>query len=328
MELIFWWMPILWTVVVALAVTIAILLRRRKSASLREARPIAHSDRLTTLPEYRAAVARYAWLLVALSGVSVVLLVAGVTLAARPATKSVVYPELNNRDIVLCLDVSGSMTAYDAAIVEVFGDLAQQFDGERISLVVFNASAVTYFPLTSDYDYIAEQFATLIEQFESDDPSYFDGTFFGDGSSLIGDGLASCAQRFDAPGDDRSRSIILATDNLLVGDPIFTLEEAGRLAAGKGIRVYGINPGDKISKDYLIELAEQFERVVADTDGAYYAIDDPDAVPSIVDSISAEQAAEIRGAPQLLQTDQPAVPVILAFIGLAGLLVLAWRLRR
>ena len=61
---------------------------------------------------------------------------------------------------MLCLDVSGSMIAYDAAVLEVFEQLTEEFTGERISMVVFNASAVTYFPLTNDYDYIVAAIGT------------------------------------------------------------------------------------------------------------------------------------------------------------------------
>ncbi len=43
------------------------------------------------------------------------------------------------------------------------------------------------------------------------------------GASLIGDGLASCALQFDAEDTERSRSIILATDNYVSGEPIYTL---------------------------------------------------------------------------------------------------------
>ena len=327
MELIFWWMPPLAIVAIAVAGAIVALVRRRRPRA-ESGRPVANTTRLTALPGYRAALGRYRLLLGAVAASALLLVVGSVGLASRPASSQLVYPEAGNRDIVLCLDVSGSMIDFDAEIVEVFGELASRFDGERISLVVFNASAVTYFPLTSDYDYIRQQLGRIGEQFDSDDADYFAGTFFGDGSSLIGDGLASCTERFDTPEADRSRSIILATDNLVVGAPVFTLAEAGALAARRGIRVYGVNPGDQSSREYLDVFADEFEAAVTDTGGAYYALADPGAIPSIVESISAEQAALVRGTPQLTQSDRPAVPLLLAYLGLAGAMVLAWRVRR
>lgn len=327
MELIFWWMPLAALVVIALIAVAAVLFSRGRAARA-DGRPVANTSRLTELPGYRAAMRRYRAALVGFGVAAVVLVTASVALASRPASTEVVHPQLSNRDIVLCLDVSGSMIDYDAQIVDVFADLAEQFDGERISLVVFNASAVTYFPLTSDYAYIQRQFEEISVQFATDDAEYFAGTFFGDGSSLIGDGLASCTQRFDTPDQNRSRSIILATDNLVVGAPIYTLPEAGALAADRGIRVYGVNPGDQNSREYLDSYADEFESVVADTGGSYYALADPAAVPSIVDSITAEQASVMQGAPQLIDTDQPAVPLVLAFVALAALMLVGWRVRR
>jgi Ca-activated chloride channel family protein len=327
MELIFWWAPLAWLALVAVVAVVVVRVNRRRTTDA-ASRPIAHRDRLTGLPGYRAALVRYRRLLVALVAGVAVLLVAVVALTARPASVASVQPELKNRDIVLCLDVSGSMIEYDKQVLDVFGDLAQQFTGERISLVVFNASAVTRFPLTSDYAYIQTQFDALRDDFDSEDSDYYRGTLFGNGSSLVGDGLASCAVRFDAPDTDRSRSVILVTDNLIAGEPVFTLPEAGALAEQRDVTVFGINPGDTEAKAYLSDLAIEFKSVVEHTGGGYFALEDPKTIPSIVDRITAQQSAAMTGEPEFVLTDQPAVPVLLAFVGLATLFVVSWRLRR
>jgi len=324
-ELIFWWTIPVWA---ALVVVVALLLRRRRAERAAVSLPIAHRDRLTSLPGYARALGRYRRLLVLIVASLAVVLFGAVALTARPASVASVQPELKNRDIVLCLDISGSMVDYDKEVLDVFGELAQQFTGERISLVVFNASAVTRFPLTSDYDYISNQLTELREQFDSTDSDYYRGTLYGNGSSLVGDGLASCAVRFDSPDQERSRSVILVTDNLIAGKPVFTLPEAGELARSRGVRVYGINPGDTEAKAYLAELATEFRTVVDGTGGAYYALDDPATIPSIVDDITAQQAASMTGEPELVLVDQPAFGVLLAFVGLAGFFGLVWRLRR
>jgi hypothetical protein len=220
------------------------------------------------------------------------------------------------------------MITYDAAVIEVFEQLTEEFTGERISMVVFNASAVTYFPLTSDYDYIAAQLQRLAGEFESQEASYYSGTLFGNGSSLVGDGLASCVTRFDRTESDRSRSIIFVTDNFVSGEEIFTLGEAAQLAADRGVRVYGINPGDASQKDYLAAFAIEFEQAMVTSGGAYYALEDPAVVPAVVDSITAEQAAVIPGSAEIVRTEHPEVPVLVLFAALAGLMVLGWRLRR
>ena len=325
MELMLWWMIPALLLAGSVVAGVMVLARRGKGRST--GAPVAHTERLTMLPGYRRALARYRVLLGGLAAAAVLLFAAAAVLAARPTATATVYPQTSNRDIVLCLDVSGSMVDVDAALVDVFSSLAGEFDGERISLVVFNASAVTYFPLTSDYGYVRDQLVRIGAQFAGADGAYFDGTFFGDGSSLIGDGLAACALRFDTPDADRSRSIILATDNLEVGRSIFTLPEAGALASERGIRIYGINPGDTSAKDYLAQYATEFEQMTVATGGAYYSLGDPDAIPAIVDGIEQEQATVMRGAPQLVASDRPVLPAVLAFLGLGALFAIAWRVR-
>jgi Ca-activated chloride channel homolog len=326
MTVLFWWMAIVWIVVIAATVVVVRLVRSRRAGPAPV--PVAHTERLTALPGYRTAVRRYRRLVIALASVLAVLLVASVGLTLRFANVTVDEASLRNRDIVLCLDVSGSMVDYDKTVIDTFAQLAKKFEGERLSLVVFNASAVTYFPLTSDLAYIEKQFATLKKEFASPDQSYFSGTLVGNGSSLIGDGLASCATRFDAQGTDRSRSIILVTDNMLAGKPIYTLKQAGALATSRKIRVYGINPGDQTAKNYLQSLATEYKQVVTATGGGYYALSDPTTVPSIVQKITAQQAALTKGPVQVVYDDRLGLGVWLLLFGLIALFALAWRLRR
>ena len=94
------------------------------------------------------------------------------------------------------------------------------------------------------------------------------------------------------------------------------------------MRVYGINPGDASQKDYLAEFAIEFEQAMVESGGAYYALEDPAVVPAVVDSITAEQAAVIPGAAEIVKNEHPEVPILVAFAVLAGLMGLAWRLKR
>src|SRR5690606_19890252 len=93
----------------------------------------------------------------ALLAVALTVLTLGASLSlisARPVASTLYSPEKYNRDIVLCLDVSGSMIEYDAAILDQFALLAEEFEGERLSLVLWNSSAAQIFPLTDDYDFV------------------------------------------------------------------------------------------------------------------------------------------------------------------------------
>ena len=149
-------------------------------------------------PNTRLALRRHRrWLAVAALAAGT-LLVSAVAAAARPMELTTIRPEQRNRDIMLCLDSSGSMSSADSAVVEVFGVLAKDFDGERIGLTIFDSSAVQVFPLTDDYEYVQEQLKLAKAAFDGDSGSagFLDGTWSGRGSSLIGDGLASCVNGF------------------------------------------------------------------------------------------------------------------------------------
>ncbi len=328
MALIAWWAPLLWLAATGAVVAAVVWYRRRHRDSAAAGIPVAHRDRLTELPAYRRALARYRLLVAGFVLCLVALIASGAMITARPATVALVTPDLNNRDIVLCLDVSGSMVDYDAAVLEVFDRLSEEFTGERISLVVFNASAVTYFPLTADYAYISGQLARLAAEFDDPTAPYYGGTLVGNGSSLVGDGLASCVVRFDHADSERSRSVILVTDNFVAGEQIFTLPDAAKLAVERGVRVYGINPGDSEARDYLDDLAVEFETAVVESGGAYYPLDDPAVIPAVVDRITSEQASVLPGIPQVQISERPQPWIWLAIVALAGLSWFGWRLKR
>ncbi len=338
MELTFWW--VLPAAALAAAAAWLFGVRRPRAREPRR-RPVAHSDRLTALPEYQAALRQHRVRLRILAAAGLVLLLAAAVAAARPAERGSARPEQHKRDIILCLDASGSMNSADAAIVDVFGRLAAGFDGERIGLTVFDSSAVQVFPLTDDYGYVQEQLRLARDAFDGGGGSFLDGTWGGQGSSLIGDGLASCVQGFPAaqpetpepePGEAdgagrTSRSVILATDNYLSGAPIFSLAEAGALAKERDVRVYALNPGDY---DYGTDPGQPGARLRAaaeDSGGAYFALDSPDAVPGIITRIRSTEAAAFQGAPRAVITDHAEVPLTVALLAGLVLAVAAWRFR-
>lgn len=336
MELMFWWML---PAAAVLAAAAWLLLRRRARAVRR--RPVAHSDRLTALPEYQAALARHRNRLRLAAAAGALLMVAAVVAAARPAERSTVRPEQHQRDIMLCLDASGSMNTADAAVVDVFGRLAREFDGERIGLTVFDSSAVQVFPLTDDYGYVQEQLEQAKLAFDgTGSGSFLDGTWNGEGSSLIGDGLASCVQGFPDSGSSdgtsdgdrrRARSVILATDNFLAGSPLVTLAEAGQLAKDRDVRIYALNPGDYDTGPHQNSQSQPgagLRRVAEASGGAYYALDSPAAVPGIVSGIEATQAAAFRGAPRAVVSDRAEIPLAVALIAGLVLAGASWRPRR
>ncbi|UKA48022.1 VWA domain-containing protein [Arthrobacter sp. FW305-123] len=321
MELSYWWILPL----AAAAVSIAALTYRRRRTP--KTRPIAHGERLTGLPEYQQALRRHRARLILAVALGAVFLAATATAAARPIHRTTEQPEIRNRDIVLCLDVSGSMTSTDAAVTAVFEDLARKFDGERIGMVIFDSSSVQLFPLTDDYQFAAEQLAQAKEALNSGSGSFFDGTWNGEGSSLIGDGLASCVQSFPGtePGE-RSRSVVLATDNFLSGKPIFTLDQAAALAADKKVKIHALNPGDMDYGGQAEQPGALLKAAAERTGGTYFTLDSPDAVPGIVQEVQDTEATSYLAAPQAVVVDAPDWPLGVALLAGTGMLLLGWRL--
>ncbi|WP_200839078.1 VWA domain-containing protein [Microbacterium sp. 1S1] len=321
------WMLVLAAAVVVVAIVIGLVvgLRRHRDRHAGDTARVARAERLRALPAFRQALSRR---LLALTGVVALgagaALVAGVV-AARPMSAQTVQPVNTSRDIMLCLDVSGSMSEVDVEVLSVFDELLDGFEGERIGLTIFNSSPVQIFPLTDDYDFIREHLASMMSSFDYVDevPEHWLGTLNGDGASLIGDGLAACTMGFDHPNDDRSRSVIFATDNEINGASIVTLDEAAAYAASKGVRVFAINPVEGKDTDVSAELAAAAEA----TGGAAYGLRDTTTVGDIVDEVQQQEATVLRGEAQVVWTDTPNLWIAVLSVLALGFVILVWRVR-
>jgi uncharacterized protein with von Willebrand factor type A (vWA) domain len=316
--------PALFFVGLLLALSVVLGLQVRAARRDRPHRAaVANSEMLTRLPQFRRALHRYRVRTAALAGAATLLVAGSLFGAARPVTTTTERPENRSRDIMLCLDVSGSMAAHDAQLVHAFRDLVRGFGGERVGLVIFNSSAATVFPLTDDYDFIHEELDNAEQALAGADgaDSFFAGTWGGWGTSLIGDGLASCVTSFDRPNTVRARSVILATDNEVAGRQLVTVEQAGDLARARDVRIYGLNP----EANGPTPEAVQLRRIAVDSGGQYYAMSDPAAIPGIVGAVQAQEATLLRSSARAVRSDAPVVPV--AATALALVLVIALRRR-
>ncbi len=301
----------------------------------------AHGERFSTLPGYQALAARYRMLLRVAYGGAALLVLCSVLLSLRPSSQDIVSPAEKNRDIMLCLDISGSMRKVDQKVFEKFYQLADTFGGQRVGLTVFDSSASTTVPLSNDYNALKTELQLgkvgfSVDNLISADPDsdaykalthFLAGTHAIDGASLVGTSLATCVDRLGANETKRAQSIILATDNEVAGTEIITTPQAMALAKQKGIRVYALDPG----KDSAYVTGEgehaQLKSTAVSTGGGYYALSDPSAVSSVIDSISKQEATLFAGKSQIARTDKPAVFVVAAVLGLAALAVVAWRVR-
>ncbi len=202
-------------------------------------------------------------------------------------------------DIVLALDISGSMLAQDFEPdrLEAAKDVAIEFisgrPNDRIGLVVFSAESFTQCPLTTDH-------AVLINLFKEIKSGMIeDGT-------AIGVGLANAVNRLK-DSDAVSRVIILLTDgvnNQGLVDPL----TAAELAKTFGIRVYTVGVGtrgmapfpvhDPFGRTYLrdmpVEIDEETLQEIADiTDGQYFRATDNEKLRRIYAEIDQMEKSKI-----------------------------------
>lgn len=257
-----WW----WAGLASAAVTVLVVLVAwwwRRPTAARADVVVAHMDRIRALPRHRFLIRRLGRSLLAqLLGWLLVAFGAGLSVARLVAVDDEAE-EMRTRDIMLCLDVSGSMTAIDRDVIASYRSLVGQLDQERIGLVAFDSAAISVFPLTRDRDHIEQRLAELDEALQMGHA--LPGVMAPDaGSSLIGDGLAACLTHFDELDVVRSRTVVFATDNMLSGEPIYTLDQATDLAVEHQIMVFGILPGEQDTKE-AVELHEQVRRTDGDT---------------------------------------------------------------
>ena len=152
-------------------------------------------------------------------------------------------------DIVLTMDVSGSMLAEDfkpnrlEAAKKVAADFIDGRKNDRMGLVVFAGEAFTQVPLTIDHSVLLKQLSTL------KDGMMKDGT-------ALGDGLATAINRIK-DSEAKSKVIILLTDginNQGAVDP----QSAAEIAALYNIRLYTIGVGTQGLAPY--PFRDQFGR--------------------------------------------------------------------
>ena len=310
------------------AVLVLLVVWLRRPSGPRDSLLVAHSSRLKQLPRYRWLARRQMAVTALRTGGALVLVAGAVLLAARPIRVEVTEPDRSARDVQLCLDVSPSMYDWNLQIVEEFRELVKQLSGERIGLTIFNASAVTVFPLTDDYEFMADRLDEAEDAFRSQDYQYFVGTLplrrLGDqlvpdpsSASQIGDGLASCLQRFDPTAEARGRAVVLASDNDPVGPPLFTLEEAVGEALRDNVVVYGIGPPDLAEKP---ADASGFEDAASATGGTLALLEEETNVDDAVAGIQRLERTRIDQEPRATELDDPANAFALACTGFALLL--------
>ncbi len=328
----FWWLIPVVLAVVVIATVVGWMLARRAGVRSGKKGWVANTGYLRGLPKYQALVRRTRASLAMAFVCFLIAVIATSVSAGAPVDRYVKHDKSASRDIVLCLDASGSMLPYDSKIGGAFRQIISHFEGERISLQLWDAYSMTMFPLTDDYDMAND---VLQEMSDTIDTGLIriGGKLSGtqelfdylapvmdedqEVSSLVGDGLSSCIMGFDHNDKQRSRTILLATDNEVYGDGVYDLSEAIEFAKKQGVTVTALYPGSDTNLGYQ---AQQLRDEVRKTGGDFYDASSPSAVDSVVRQIEAEQKEELDSAGKMVETDRPGAALGWTLVGVVSLL--------
>ena len=205
-------------------------------------------------------------------------------------------------DIMLSIDVSGSMLARDfkpdriTAAKEVAASFISDRVGDRLGLVVFAGEAFTQSPLTTDQSTLQ----TLLARIRSG--LIEDGT-------AIGNGLATAINRL-RESEAKSKVIILLTDGINNRGEIAPMT-AAEIARAQGIRVYTIGVGTEGMAPYpavdiygtptggtvmaKVEIDEKTLRSIAEmTGGEYFRATDKAKLKAIYDQINQLEKSKVE----------------------------------
>ncbi|MBM4370300.1 MAG: VWA domain-containing protein [Deltaproteobacteria bacterium] len=270
-----------WAFLALLALPVALFLRRRHRAAW----AFANQPALAVVGGGLRA--RLAGLPVFLMSLGYVALVVAL---ARPQTED--WEELSGEglDIMVCLDMSGSMNAVDLpdtalAALQAGGrephnrfevaraslrDFIRKRHGDRVGLVIFAADAFLKFPLTLDYAAALEQLDGLtLDSGERDQvtgrPGCLNRCTIEGSRTAIGDALSRAWKRLE-DGEGAGKVIILITDGndnasklppMDVARRIGALEDEVRprvyaflIGSGENTKIPALAPNGRVARDH------------------------------------------------------------------------------
>lgn len=278
---------------------------------------LAHTERLQQVPRYRSLVRRRRRLM--LWRIASLLLLAGGALVviARPTSVQTATPPPPSRDLILCLDASGSMEDYSAGVVSTVREVLDRLPRDRVGLTIFNGASVVKFPLTDDRSYVEERLREAEVGFASGNGRYAYAAS-GSRSSQIGDGTARCVRGFDNLEDERARIVLVASDNDPFGPPVETLDDASRLARDLGVVVHGLGVP---SLEADTERLREFEEAVNRTGGTLTIVTGPESLTEVVERITGLRGARLDEVPRVTRRDTPDLGLCAAVAGVLAFLL-------
>ncbi|CAN5300334.1 VWA domain-containing protein [soil metagenome] len=223
-----------------------------------------------------------------------------ITALARPQTKTdEQQAEGEGVDIVLAIDVSGSMTAQDFTPnrMEAAKKVAQDFIDsrltDRIAIVIFSGESFTQCPLTTDRAVLKSAVDNIRNGLLED-------------GTAIGDGLATSVDRLRS-SKTKSKVIILLTDGENNGGLIGPTN-AKEIAKAFGVKVYTIGVGTEgyapfpvrtemgvVMQQQKVTIDEKLlKEIASETGGRYFRAKDNAGLAGIYKEIDGLEKSKVE----------------------------------
>jgi Ca-activated chloride channel family protein len=306
---------LLWLLlIIPVIITFYVIKQHKSNASLRVPGLTQFAGAGTTFRYYLRHV---------LFGLRVIVIALLIIALARPqSTESFQDVSTEGIDIVLTLDISGSMLARDFKPdrLEAAKDVATEFIAgrpyDRMGLVIFSGESFTQCPLTTDHPVLIN----LLHEVKSG--MIEDGT-------AIGMGLATAVNRIKDSGT-KSKVIILLTDGVNNRGEIAPATAAD-IAKTYGIRVYTIGVGTEGMapypvqtpfgmqfRDMQVEIDEDILKQIASTTGGkYFRATDNTKLSEIYREIDKLEKSIIDVKQFSKKEEEYLIPAVIAFCLLA-----------
>jgi Ca-activated chloride channel family protein len=218
-------------------------------------------------------------------------LATAIVVLARPQSTDHFHDEKTEGiDIVMSIDISGSMQAIDFKPnrLEAAKDVAMQFvsgrPNDNIGLVIFAGESFTQCPLTTDHNVLLNLFSDIKIGMLAD-------------GTAIGNGLATAVNRIK-DSKAKSKVIILLTDGVNNAGSIAP-EKAAEIAQTFGVRIYTIGVGTigtapmPVQTNFGIQYQdmdvkideELLQNMASMTGGKYFRATDKNSLKAVYDEI-------------------------------------------
>ncbi|RFM26576.1 vWA domain-containing protein [Deminuibacter soli] len=203
-------------------------------------------------------------------------------------------------DIVLCFDISGSMTEKDftpnrlEAAKAVATDFVKGRPGDRIGIVIFSNQSFTLCPITVDHNTVQAQIDNIQSGYLQDE------------GTAIGSGLATSVDRL-RNSKSRSKIVVLLTDGVDFGGAV-PPDIARDMAKLYHVKVYTIGVGSEKEMEEVVQTPfgpvtqkkklEFNEGLLKDlataTGGQYFHATDKEALQKIYGSINQLEKSKVE----------------------------------